>query len=752
MQPNQYRIEELLRRMDALKIRQDNLSAEYEYIRATLEALTDPDAQQDEPPRVQLTAPTPPAYARDVVQPAVTPAPAPVKQDMERFIGENLSNKIGAFIVVLGVGIGIKYVIDNDLIGPTMRIALGYLTAVVMFVISQQLRGRYRDLSAVIMGASLCIAYFSTYAAYTYYQLMPQSVAFVLMLLTTLVTVWQSLVYDRQVVAVSGLIGAYYIPFLLGDAIANPVFLFSYISIVNTGILYLSFRRDWLVLRYFALVISWIILISWVFNMSNQRDIGLCFSTVFFVIFTAIYLVEKWLKAAKHRDEDTVWVVFNGFCYFITGNLFVLDYTNGDSDTLVFVFANLLIYLGISYRFFQNTQQERPFGLFSRMAIFMAVVFLAVQFDYDVWWYVAWAILAASLFFIGRFYKLSAYETSFIPLGVLLLASGAIYTSIEYNSIDIQNPNDFSIARTSYLTPIFNYCSLAYFVTIVAFVSVLIINKRIRYAGDQDHPMERIFPNAFSDIVLTITLLLTYLYLFQEIAYYFNYASFTSEATAKGNLMAFKRVCLIGYSMLFLTIINFIAVKQHASPDKKGALVILSWLCIPAFLTIGLYNLGYLKNAWLYEHHSLWFILVRYIALALLGGLCWSLYHLIRQERLPQLGFFDEALDLMLHGVALWVASSELVYWLELTGHNNMSYKTALSILFGCWSVVLIVTGIRRNRKSYRVAALTLFAITLFKLFFYDLAHISSISKTIVMVSLGSLLLLISYFYNKAKE
>jgi uncharacterized membrane protein len=47
---------------------------------------------------------------------------------------------------------------------------------------------------------------------------------------------------------------------------------------------------------------------------------------------------------------------------------------------------------------------------------------------------------------------------------------------------------------------------------------------------------------------------------------------------------------------------------------------------------------------------------------------------------------------------------------------------------------------------------MALFGITLVKLFFYDIASLNTISKTIVFVSLGILLLIISFLYNKYKH
>lgn len=44
--------------------------------------------------------------------------------DLEKFIGENLINKIGIAILVLAIGFFVKYAIDNDWVGPIGRVGL----------------------------------------------------------------------------------------------------------------------------------------------------------------------------------------------------------------------------------------------------------------------------------------------------------------------------------------------------------------------------------------------------------------------------------------------------------------------------------------------------------------------------------------------------------------------------------------------------------------------------------------------------
>jgi uncharacterized membrane protein len=81
----------------------------------------------------------------------------------------------------------------------------------------------------------------------------------------------------------------------------------------------------------------------------------------------------------------------------------------------------------------------------------------------------------------------------------------------------------------------------------------------------------------------------------------------------------------------------------------------------------------------------------------------------------------------------------------------GQSYKLGLSILFGLYALFLVVLGIWKKKAHLRIAAIVLFTATLLKLFFYDLTYLDTISKTIVFVILGILLLVISFLYNKYK-
>jgi len=179
---------------------------------------------------------------------------------------------------------------------------------------------------------------------------------------------------------------------------------------------------------------------------------------------------------------------------------------------------------------------------------------------------------------------------------------------------------------------------------------------------------------------------------------------------------------------------------------------LLNAIALWVFLTLGLYSLSILRESYLdqplvTDHEvGIFHIVIRYISLGCAILLLWISSRYIRN---PFMGLKADVLfDVMFHISVLWIASSELIHWLDL-GDSTQAYKLGLSILWGVYSLLLISYGIWRKKKYLRVGAIVLFGVTLLKLFFYDLSEMGTIAKTIVFVSLGVLLLIISFLYNK---
>lgn len=173
------------------------------------------------------------------------------------------------------------------------------------------------------------------------------------------------------------------------------------------------------------------------------------------------------------------------------------------------------------------------------------------------------------------------------------------------------------------------------------------------------------------------------------------------------------------------------------------------------FLTGGLYLLSELRESYIdrtvSEYYDIGFfnVGIRYAAFTFFALLLFAIRKLTQQHFMNI--DFKISFEILLHVSVLWILSSELLNWMDIAG-SDQTYKLGLSILWGVYALLLIILGIWKQKKYLRIGAIVLFGITLLKLFSYDIASLNTISKTIVFVSLGVLLLIISFLYNKYKS
>ena len=222
--------------------------------------------------------------------------------------------------------------------------------------------------------------------------------------------------------------------------------------------------------------------------------------------------------------------------------------------------------------------------------------------------------------------------------------------------------------------------------------------------------------------------------------------------------MGFKSLWIINYSLFFFTILNILNSNKIKNNNLGIVSLILSSFVLLIFLSIGLYDLGELRSSYLnislpqHYQHNYFHIGIRYVSFAFVALLIISVYKSIKQDFMKNIGFtFNISFDALLYISLLWITSSELINWMDIM-HSTQSYKLGLSILWGFYALLMIMLGIWKKKKHLRVGAIIVFALTLIKLFAYDIRDLDTISKTIVFVLLGVLLLIISFLYNKYKK
>jgi uncharacterized membrane protein len=87
-----------------------------------------------------------------------------------------------------------------------------------------------------------------------------------------------------------------------------------------------------------------------------------------------------------------------------------------------------------------------------------------------------------------------------------------------------------------------------------------------------------------------------------------------------------------------------------------------------------------------------------------------------------------------------------------LEGIKAQIIKIGYPIVWGLFSFIFLIIGIKKQWKNLRIISLSLLGITILKLFIYDIKNVSETGKIIAFILLGVLILIISFVYQKVKK
>ncbi len=694
-------------------------------------------------PNRQTTTPQAPKHPRPT---------API----ERWIGQNLLALVGIGILLLGVGIGVRWAIENDYIGPLARIVMGYVVGIALVGFAERLRKGYDTFSSVLLGGGMAVLYFVTYAAAAYYALIPLGVAFGIMVAFTAFTVLAALRYDRQIIAHLGLVGAYGVPFLLSTGGGDWTLMLGYVSVINLGILAVSFYREWRPLVLVAMVLTWLVFLSMIFwtDVSTEPGTGVALGLASFnwVLILGALLAPKVRLARALSALEVAGMLFNGVAYFGIG-YYCLEDGLLEKYEGVFALFNATVYLAVAlylnYRARADEQPSRALPMLAAMAIAFVAVAIPIQLD-GPWVTVLWAVLGTLVMYLSGRVALPVLRWG--SYAFLLLALGSLVDDWQVQ------PND--------LRPVVNVYFLASILVASGFAASAYFQQRLQLSG-----ANRVF-----EIVLPlISLALFYLAGLFEIDVYYSLQTETfGEGIGYDDYLAYDdayylrlgavrnavEVWGVFYTLAFAALVGGLEWfwrkrNPTANPWSKPVAIVVLTLSVAAFLGPGLYALSEVRDAFLDQDqdgvqyidsaHVGW----RYIGFGLLAGVMAMLFARLRATRLSPLA--HDAFEVGFHVVVLWVLSSELIHQLRMAD-SEVPYKLGISILWGSYALLLISLGLLWRRSHLRIAAIVLFGATLVKLFAYDLASLSTVSKTIVLVVLGVLLLVMSFLYAKFKD
>ncbi len=270
------------------------------------------------------------------------------REEWEILFGGKLLNRVGALALILAVGFFLKYAFDNDWLNETARVILGGAVGLLLIAGGYRFHGRQLAVfSQGLTGAGVAILYLSIYAAFDFYHLLPQPVAFFLMALVTAAAFLLSLHYDARAIALLGWAGGFLTPLLLVTTELNTLGLFIYLTLLDAGLIAILIRRrGWRLLELLAIAATYGIYLTWSFraDLPDGLGIALAFLTLWWALFVGVNLFR-----AVTGDHGNRWWQRAAISINVMGLYLMLMRLTGYSE-------GLWDFFGVQFQYEQNAQ------------------------------------------------------------------------------------------------------------------------------------------------------------------------------------------------------------------------------------------------------------------------------------------------------------------------------------------------------------------------------------------------------------
>ena len=348
---------------------------------------------------------------------------------------------VGAVLVMIGAGFGLKYAIEEQYLGPTGRVALGILGGVATFVgAAYAMKKDYRVLAEGLAGAAMGILYFSLFAGFQWYELMPQLVAFAGMIVVTAVGLSFAGVFNSLPAAVLAMIGGFLTPYMLSKGGGNISALFSYILILDLGVLALATFRSWGRLHLLNFGGTLLIWIGWLEGRYQPEELWLTVAwiTLFAVVFSLMGLWRHVIRREVSSTPDMALMLMTPIAYF--GALYGLTKAGYSDWHGIMALLVAAYYLGLGvFAFLRNPGNNQI--VVTLVGVGLSFVTLAVPLQLTGHWIViAWAIESLLLIEIGLRYEKPGFRlTGFgllaiVQMHMVMYAGGTLTGPEEFTT------------------------------------------------------------------------------------------------------------------------------------------------------------------------------------------------------------------------------------------------------------------------------------------------------------------------------
>lgn len=660
------------------------------------------------------------------------------REEWEAFIGGKLLNRIGSLALILGAGFFLKYAFDNNWISETVRVLIGAAAGLAcLFGAHRTHKKGFAIFAQGLVAAGISILYLSVYASFNFYQLIPQIPAFILMSFLTCLTLAIALQYNAFAVGILGWIGGFLTPIMLSTGIPNEVGFFTYLALLNVGMLGIAiYKPQWQLLEIFSFAATWLYYLSWYFEYYSTDAFAV--TTFFVVLFWLLFYgteVARLQLSLPVNPRITQWLGALNAIIFSSALYALVDEKYSSASGAVLTFCGLA-YISTQLALYRNRNiadlSSQRFLLTSIALFFVAFGVQATSYGIPF----SWTLLGGSVVWAGVQWNLRSIRMS----GQLIL----LITVLSLFSI----PTITSYIPREEFVALLNWRAL----TLATLIGCFSFTSRtLRNQSGNEAQIKQL--NVYAAIAIGFWLLAVecndiFRSMMQnEMGVSLSQKSYTRflllscvwNAYGGGLLFAGinknrQHIIFSAIVVLSIAVIMNIIKGIHVEPIELFTPVI-NWRVFSLLWNTAIIIVG----VQLLEQQSASFKWKQHIASIMKIALVIVVFVLITGETYD---YFAQKIAATHDAEASYIIITDL----------ENQQQLFLSAIWLLYSIALMTAGMMRHNRNVRIASMTVFGFTILKIFLFDLSFLETLYRIFSFIGLGVILLAVSYAYQKFKD
>ncbi|HEX6186387.1 MAG TPA: DUF2339 domain-containing protein [Pyrinomonadaceae bacterium] len=675
-------------------------------------------------------------------------------RDLESVIGGSWFSWVGIIAVTFGVAFALKYAFDSQWVGPGARVALGALAGLALLGTGEHLRKKgLRPYAYVLSGGGILILYLSIYAAYNFYGLLSQPPAFLLMTAVTAGAVLLAVRQNALPVAVLGLVGGFLTPLLISTGQDNQVALFTYVALLDAGVLAVGYFKRWRTLDFLSFAATVVMTFGWAFKFYDNGKLWttLFFLSLLFTLYSLLAVFHNVLPRRRSRWFDVALLASNATLYFAAsyGMLFAAGYERALPAAIALVVAGYFAALAHAAR--ERCAEDR---LLAYAYVGAAVTFLtaavAIQLELQ-WVTIVWAVEGLMLTWVGlRSGEPAARRAA---LGVFGVAAAHWLTSdARQFAFDAQA----LAAGGGDFVPVANARAVSCLVLVASLAAASWLYRRGRYAegragrgapgAGEREALASLYTLAANALALTLLTL--------DLSDYFGRQKALAAGLAAEQAENARQFSLTALWAIYGTALVAYGMRRDFGAARVAGLALLA----AAAAKVLVLDLSYFDVVWhtpLFNH--------TFMAFAMVVAACAAIVRLY--ARGPDAAGAESVIQVLVvaaNMLMLIALSAEAVGYFEARTASGgdaaalrdlgLAKQLSLSVVWALYGAGLLLAGYARRSRLLRLLGLALLGVTAVKVFALDLSALDRAYRIVSFIVLGAILLAVSYLYQRSQQ